>query len=108
MVPHQIKCKLEHCWVRQLIGKPGGYTSPDCEFEARRIHKGRTYAAAFSLAAESKTFRTHSDLLCGDLAIAACNSRFSSGDRRALTIIPRSLDFATLGLPILGFIKYFA
>jgi|SRR5579862_3851606 len=89
--------------VRKLIVKPVDPTAPDCEFEARRIH--RFYAAKISLAAESKTVRTHSDLLFRDLAIAACSSLFSSGDRRAFTIMPRSLDLGTFGLPILGFIK---
>ena len=91
-------------WVRKLTGKPAGPTPPDCEFEARRIHFD--YATCLQLlAVESRAWRTHSDLLCGDLAIAACSSLFSPGDSRALTIMPRSLDFGTLGLPIFGFIN---
>jgi hypothetical protein len=49
--------------------------------------------------------RIQSDLLCGDLAIAACISLFSSGESLALTIMPRNLAFATFGRPIFGFIK---
>jgi hypothetical protein len=48
--------------------------------------------------------RIQSDLLCGDLAIAACISLFSSGESLALTMIPRSLALASFGLPIFGFI----
>ncbi len=91
--------------MRKLTGKPVGSTHPDCEFEARRIHRtGQYYDDGFSRAAESRAFRTHSDLLPGDLAIAACNSLSSSGESLALTMIPRSFDFGTLGLPILCFI----
>jgi hypothetical protein len=94
-------------WVRKLIGKPVAATTPDCEFDARRIHNGNNvYEICLSfLAAESNAMRIQSDLLCGDLAIAACISLFSSGESLALTIIPRSLAFATFGLPIFGFIK---
>jgi hypothetical protein len=49
--------------------------------------------------------RIQSDLLCGDLAIEACISLFSSGESLALTITSRNLAFATFGLPILGFIN---
>jgi len=106
---HNCREIFQLLWVRKLTGKPVGSTPPDCEFEARRIHKtGQHYAADFSRAAESKAFRTHADLLPRDLAIAARISLCSSGDSRALTIMPRNLAFGTFGLPIFGFIKYFA
>jgi hypothetical protein len=94
-------------WVRKLIGKPVDFTPPDCEFDARRIHMEiDVYENCLSfLAAESNALRIQSDLLCGDLAIAACSSLFSSGESLALTMIPRNLAFATFGLPILGFIN---
>jgi hypothetical protein len=94
-------------WVRKLIGKPVDFTPSDCEFDARRIHLGiDVYEIYLSfLAAESNAMRIQSDLLCGDLAIAACISLFSSGESLALTIIPRNLAFATFGLPIFGFIN---
>lgn len=93
-------------WVRKLIGKPEDFTPSDCEFDARRIHVGNVvYEICLSfLATESNALRIQSDLLCGDLAIAACISLLSSGESRALTIMPRNLDFATLGLPIFVFI----
>src|SRR5437870_2092564 len=89
--------------VRKLTGKPGGPTPSDCEFETRRIHAGYE-TDMLPLATASKAVRIQSDLLLRDLEIAACNSLFSSGDKRALTIMPRSLDLGTFGLPILGFI----
>src|SRR6266576_5805616 len=94
--------RIRLIWVRKLTGKPGGYTSLDCEFDARRI-QSNPYETDFSRATESKAFRTHSDLLPRDLAIAARISLCSSGERRALTIMPRSLDFGTFGLPIFAF-----
>jgi len=95
---------LAMLWVRKLTGKPGGATPPDCEFDARRIHI-RPYETDFSRAAESKTFRTHSDLLPRDLAIAACISLLSSGESLAFTIIPRRFALGTFGLPILVLIN---
>ena len=92
--------------MRQLIGKPVDFTTPDCEFDARRIHHGATdYENGLSFwAAESNALRIQSDLLCGDLAIAACISVFSSGESRALTMILRNLVLATFGLPIFGLV----
>ena len=94
-------------WVRKLIGKPVDFTPPDCEFDARRIHMGiNVYEIYLSfLAAESNALRIQSDLLCGDLAIEACISLFSSGESLACIRIPRSLAFGTFGLPIFAFIK---
>jgi len=90
--------------VRKLTGKPVDVTPPDCEFEARRIHN-QIYENDFSRAAESKAFRTHSDLLPRDLAIAACISLLSSGESLALTMMPRRLALGTFGLPILVLIN---
>src|ERR1700722_16340552 len=61
-------------WVRKLIGKPVADTTPDCEFDARRIHKPVYENGVPFLATESNALRIHSDFLCGDLAIAACIS----------------------------------
>jgi hypothetical protein len=44
-------------------------------------------------------------LLPRDLAIAACISLCSSGNSRALTIMPRRFAFGTFGLPILVLIN---
>jgi hypothetical protein len=60
-----------------------------------------------ALAAESKALRIHSDLLSGDLTIAACSALCSCGETRACMSIPRRLATGTLGLPILVLIKYF-
>lgn len=104
-----MKITVHQFWVRKLTGKPGVPTPPDCEFDTRRIHRKRgVYEISLSfLAADSKALRIQSDLLCGDLAIAACISLFSSAESRAFTIIPRSLALATFGLPIFGFINTF-
>jgi hypothetical protein len=91
--------------VPKLAGKPEDFTPPDREFEARRIQLDYYATCLPFLAVESRACRTHSDLLCGDLAIAACNSLSSSGERRAFTIMPRNLDLGTFGLPIFGFIN---
>jgi hypothetical protein len=99
--------KLPLLRVRKLIGKPGGHTSPDRQFDAGRIHVDNYETGSLHLATNSKALRIHSDLLCRDVAIAACISLFSSGDTRAWTRMPRSLAFGTFGLPIFGFIKYF-
>ena|SRR5258708_3293450 len=99
---------LELMRVRKLTGKPVGSTPPDCEFEARRIHRTKdVYATDVSRAAESKAFRTHSDLLPRDLAIATRIVLSSSGETRACIRMPRRFAFGTLGLPILVLIKYF-
>src|SRR5258708_40126190 len=58
-------------WVRKLTGKPVGATPPDCELKARRIHRAFYETEPLVMAAASKTLRIHSDLLYGDLAIAA-------------------------------------
>jgi hypothetical protein len=99
-----------YLWVCQLIGKPVDFTTPDCAFDARRIHQSLTnYENYLSfLAAESKALRIQSDLLCGDLEIEACISLFSSGESLAWMMIARNLSFETFGLPIFDFIKYFA
>ena len=93
-------------WVRKLTGKPGGHTSPDCEFEARRIH--RFYETdSLPLAAARTAVRNHSDLLFGDLAIAARTLLASSGRSLNTIKIECFSDFGTLGLPILAFINSF-
>jgi len=86
-----VQNKLTQLCVRKLIGKPVAATTPDCEFDARRIHVQWTcYESGLSaLAASSKTFRIHSDLLFRDLAIAACNF-FASGGVN-LTVIETPL-----------------
>jgi hypothetical protein len=54
-----------HQWVRKLTDKPVADTTPDCEFEARRIHEEFTVyeTGLLALVAESKALRIHSDLL---------------------------------------------
>lgn len=94
-------------WVRKLTGRPGGHTSPDREFDARRIHRtGNDYATAFSCAAESKVFRIHSDVLCRDLATATRMALCSRGDTRACRRMPRRFSLGILGLPIFALIKH--
>jgi hypothetical protein len=97
-------------WVRKLTGKPVDFTPPDCGFETRRIHhETDRYETGLSFwTAEINALRIQSDLLCGDLAIEACISLFSSGESLACIRIPRNLAFGTFGLPIFVFIKYFA
>jgi|HubBroStandDraft_4_1064222.scaffolds.fasta_scaffold425401_2 hypothetical protein len=95
---------IVRAWVRKLIGKPGGHTPPDRQFDAGRIHFDYDCDLPF-LAVANRAWRTHSDLLLRDVAIAACNSRFSSGDTRAWTRMPRRLAFGTFGLPIFVLIK---
>ena len=92
-------------WVRKLTGKPGGHTSPDCEFEARRIHGFSYETVSISAVAARTAFLIHSDLLPGDLAIAARTRLASSGRSLNTTRTDRFSDFGTLGLPILSFIK---
>jgi hypothetical protein len=90
-----------------ITGKPVALTIADCESEARRIQLPN-YATGLSLcAAESKDFRTHSDVDAPDCFTASEMALFSSGDSLACTRIPRNLAFGTFGLPIFGFIKYF-
>ena len=89
-------------WVRKLTGKPGGHTSPDCEFEARRIHDF-VYETVL-LATSSKAVRIHSDRLLRDLAIAARIVLASSGRTLTCNKMARFSDFGTLGLPIFDFI----
>ena len=92
--------------MRQLIGKPVDFTAPDCEFDARRIHMGiDIYEICLSfLAAESNALRIQSDLLCGDLAIAARISFASGGVTRTENTSPLAFCVPTFGLPILFFI----
>jgi IS1 family transposase len=93
-------------WVRKLIGKPVADTTPDCEFDARRIHqKAIDYEACVSFrATESNALRIQSDLLCGDLAIAACISFASNGVKRAENTSPLAFLTPTLGRPSFFFI----
>ena len=86
--------------VRKLTGKPAFLTIADCESEARRIHLICYETRVSFRAADSKAWRTHSDFLCGDLAIATCIAFASSGDSRACIRIPRYSALGTLGLPI--------
>jgi hypothetical protein len=93
-------------WVRKLIGKLG------VPYNRRLRVRGSPHPLIYEAylpprAAESNAFRIQSDWLSGEALIAACISSLSSGESRALTIIPRNLCFATFGLPIFGFIKYF-
>ena len=89
--------------VRKLTGKPGGHTSPDCEFDARRIH-GLYEDCISVLAAKSKDSLSHSDFLCGDLAIAACNALASPGENRTAKTMPLAFCMPTFGLPTRFFI----
>lgn len=97
-----IRNKFHACRVRKLIGKPVATTPPDCEFDARRIQIGRYEICLSFLAVNSKALRIHSDLLCGDLAIAACITRFSSWETLACIKMPLYLALGTVGLPIFG------
>jgi hypothetical protein len=95
---------LKSVWVRKLIGKLG------VPYNRRLRVRGSPHPLDYGAvlpprAAESKAFRIQSDLLSEVLAIAAFISRFSSGESRALTIMPRNLAFGTFGLPIFGFIN---
>ena len=98
--------KLKLLWVRKLIGNLGvpynrrlGFRgSPHPQFQAKLW---------LPPAAASNAFRIQSDLLSADDFTAASITRCSSGESRALTMIPRNLALATLGRPIFGFIKYF-
>lgn len=93
-------------WVRKLTGKPACATPADCEFDARRIHD--FYAALFSVAAARTAFRIHSDLLSGDLAIAARIRLASSGLTLNSIKIDRFSAFGTLGRPSFDFINIFS
>src|SRR5690242_11305871 len=88
-------------WVRKLTGKPARATPADCEFDARRIHGFSYETASLSVAAARAAFRSHSDLLLGDLAIAARTRLASSGLTLNCIKIARFSDFGTLGRPIL-------
>jgi len=93
--------------VRKLIGKLG------VPYNRRLRVRGSPHPLIYEgvlppLAVESNAFRIQSDLLSGDAFIAACISVFSYGEILAWMRIPRSLAFGTFGLPIFGFIKYFA
>jgi hypothetical protein len=93
--------------VRKLIGKLG--VPYNRRLRVRGSPHPNDYDAGLSLsAAESNAFRIHSDLPLGERRIAAMITPFSSGETRACTRIPRNLAFGTFGLPIFGFIKYFA
>jgi hypothetical protein len=91
-------------WVRKLIGKLG--VPYNRRLRVRGSPHPLFYDADLSLpAADSNAFRIHADLSSGERRIAASIILLSSGESRALTIMPRSLDFATFGLPIFGFIN---
>jgi hypothetical protein len=105
MAPNLILSTFLKLWVRKLTGKPGGRTSPDCEFEARRIHDFDYETVSVLLAASSKAVRIHSDRLLRELAIAARMVLASSGRTLHCIKIARFSDLGTLGRPILGFIK---
>src|SRR5436190_5824027 len=92
-------------WVRKLTGKPACATPADCEFEARRIHCFSYETASLSVAAARTAFRSHSDLLLGDLEIAARTRLASSGLTLNCIKMARFSDFGTLGRPILAFIN---
>lgn len=101
-----IRAIFHPLWVRKLTGKPAFFTSADCESEARRIHSD--YDADLpALARSSNAVRIQSDLPSPDWRIASLITLFSSGETRACMRIPRTSDFGSFGLPILGFIKYF-
>jgi hypothetical protein len=103
IVKAMISGNIVPVWVRKLTGKPGGHTSPDCEFKARRIH--RIYETGLSFwAAESKAPRIHSDFLFRDLAIAACIVLASGGVNRAVRKTTLAFCVPTFGLPTLFFI----
>jgi hypothetical protein len=105
----KMRANFKPVWVRKLMGKPVFLTIADCESEARRIQlTERNYEPGLSPpAAESKVFRTHSDVEPPERFTAAEIAVFSSGESLACTRIPRNLAFGTFGLPIFGFIKYF-
>ena len=92
--------------VRKLIGKPVDFTTPDCGFEARRIHHRKAnYETDLSLwATESNALRIQSDLLCGDLAIAACINFASGGVNRAENTSPLAFLAPIFGRPNFFFI----
>jgi hypothetical protein len=95
-------------WVRKLNWETRGYYTPGLRVQCSPHPLGfEDETRAYSLAAESKAVRIHSDLLRGDLAIAACIVRFSSGETRACKSIPRLCLAAIFGLPILEFIKLY-
>jgi len=94
-------------WVRKLIGKLG--VPYNRRLRVRGSPHPNDYDAGLSLAAaESNAFRIQADLPSGDRRIAPEITVFSSGETLACIRIPRNLAFGTFGLPIFGFIKYFA
>ena len=98
---------LQSFWVRKLIGKLG--VPYNRRLGVRGSPHPLFYDADLSLpAADSNAFRIQSDLLSGERRIASLITLFSSGESRAFTMIPRNLAFASLGLPIVLLIKYFA
>jgi hypothetical protein len=103
----KMRAILQSCWVRKLIGKLG--VPYNRRLRVRGSPHPFDYDAGLSpAAAESNAFRIQSDLLSGERRIASLITLFSSGESRAFTMIPRSLAFASFGLPILLLIKYFA
>jgi len=93
-------------WVRKLTGKPACATPADCEFEARRIHWFYE-AVSLSTTAARTAHLIHSDLLSGDLALAARIRLDSAWLTLNCIRMARFSDFGTLGLPIFDFIKTF-
>src|SRR5258708_3073804 len=81
--------------VRKLNRKTRGFYTHRIASSrlAASIRFKENYATDISRAAESKAFRTHSDLLSGDLAIAACIAFDSSGETRACIRMPLRFSF---------------
>src|SRR5579863_3687007 len=97
-----MKINFLKLWVRKLTGKPVATTTPDCEFETRRIH-WIYETGILLLATESKAPRIHSDFLFRDLAIAACIVLASGGVNRAAKSIPFAFCVPIFGRPTLFF-----
>ena len=92
--------------MRKLNWQTRGFYTPGSRVRCSPHPKEFDYETGLlAVAAESKAFRIHADLLSGDLAIAACSALFSSDEMRAWMRMPRSFDFGTFGLPILVLIK---
>jgi IS1 family transposase len=89
-------------WVRKLTGKPACATPADCEFEARRIH---WFYETILLAASSTAVRIHSDLLFGDLEVAARTRLASAWLTLNCIRMDRFSDFGTFGRPSFAFIN---
>jgi hypothetical protein len=102
-----MRATFKSVWVRKLIGKLG--VPYNRRLRVRGSPHPNGYEPGLSLtAAESNAFRIHADLPSGERRIASLIALFSSGESRALMMIPRNLAFASFGLPILLLIKYFA